>query len=140
MHGITCHSLTGYSGGGKSLIQKFEQYEPKKARAPKPYALKLQHKHLPEMQKIPELTQPPIFLPIVADYYKGMAVSVPVTSQMLRTKMTAAEIVEFYQDYYAGEKYIRVMPYGSEDIFADGFLDVEGLQRHQPLGSVCVWA
>ena len=94
--GITCQSLTGYSGGGKSLIQKFEQYDPKKARVPKPYALKLQHKHLPEMQKIPGLVQPPVFLPIVADYYKGMAVSVPVTLQMMSKPMTAAELVKFY--------------------------------------------
>ena len=124
--GITCQSLTGYSGGGKSLIQKFEQYDAQKARVPKPYALKLQHKHLPEMQKIPGLVQPPVFLPIVADYYKGMAVSVPVTPQMMLRPMSAEEIVSFYQEYYAGERYIRVMPCGSEDAFDDGFLDVEG--------------
>lgn len=124
--GVTCQSLTGYSGGGKSLIQKFEQYETQKARVPKPYALKLQHKHLPEMQKIPGLQQPPVFLPIVADYYKGMTVSVPLTPQMMSKSMTAADIVSFYQEYYAGEKYIRVMPCGAEDAFADGFLDVEG--------------
>ena len=124
--GITCQSITGYSGGGKSLIQKFEQYEARKASVPKPYALKLQHKHLPEMQKIPNLSQPPVFLPVVADFYKGMAVSVPVTIPMLRKAVKAEDLVKFYQDYYADEKYIRVLPYGVEDSFEDGFFDVEG--------------
>ena len=124
--GVTCQSITGFSGGGKSLIQKFGQYEPQKARAPKPYALKLQHKHLPEMQKIPGLEHPPVFLPIVADYYKGMTVTVPLTPQLTTKALTAEDAVKFYQDYYAGEKFIRVMPYGAEEAFADGFFDVEG--------------
>jgi len=131
--GITCQSITGYSGGGKSLIQKFEQYESQKARVPKPYALKLLHKHLPEMQKIPGLLQPPVFLPVVADFYKGMAVSVPVTRQMMKKATSAKELVEFYREYYAGEKFIRVMPFGSEDSFVDGFFDVEGCNESNRL-------
>ena len=123
---VTCQSITGFSGGGKSLIRKFEQYEPQMARVPKPYALKLQHKHLAEMQKIPALQCPPIFLPIVADFYKGMAVFVPVTPQMTRKPLAAQEVLKFYQDYYAGEQFVRVMPQGAEESFADGFLDVEG--------------
>lgn len=123
---ICCQSLTGYSGGGKSLIQKFANYDPRLARVPKPYALKLQHKHLPEMQKVPGLANPPVFLPVVADYYKGMTVSVPVTPQMTGKSLTADAVVKFFQEYYAGETFIRVMPLGCEDGFVDGFLDVEG--------------
>lgn len=123
---LACQSLTGYSGGGKSLIQKFEQYEPQEARVPKPYALKLQHKHLPEMQKIPGLMHPPIFLPVVADFYKGMIVSAPLTPQMMARPVREGDVINFYQEYYAGEKFIQVMPLGSEESFADGFLDVEG--------------
>ena len=123
---FSCQSLTGYSGGGKSLIQKFEQYAPTEAGVPKPYALKLQHKHLPEMQAIPGLKNPPVFLPVVAGFYKGMAVSVPVTPQMTAKKLTAEDAVKFFQDYYAKEPFVRVMPLGVEAEFADGFFDVEG--------------
>ncbi len=123
---FSCQSLTGYSGGGKSLIQKFENYTPTEAGVPKPYALKLQHKHLPEMQAIPGLKNPPVFLPVVAGFYKGMAVSVPVTPQMTAKNLTAEDAVKFFQDYYANETFVRVMPLGAETEFADGFFDVEG--------------
>ena len=123
---FSCQSLTGYSGGGKSLIQKFENYTPTEAGVPKPYALKLQHKHLPEMQAIPGLKNPPVFLPVVAGFYKGMAVSVPVTPQMTAKNLTAEDAVKFFQDYYANETFVRVMPLGAETEFAYGFFDVEG--------------
>ena len=124
---ITCHSLTGYSGGGKSLIQKFEQqYGRDKARVPKPYALKLQHKHLPEMQKIVGLAAPPVFSPIVADFYKGMAVFVPLPLAVMQKKLSAGEVREVLHAYYAGEKFIRVMPYEADAYLEDGYLDIAG--------------
>lgn len=123
---LTSYSLTGYSGGGKSLIEKFETWDDAKARAPKPYALKLTHKHLPEMQKIVGLTQPPVFTPIVADYYEGMAVFLPIPSALLQKKYTAADVQKYLADYYAQEKFVQVMPLGAEADFENGQMDVEG--------------
>jgi len=123
---IVCHSITGYSGGGKGLIQQFEELNGQKTRVPKPYALQLQHKHLPEMQKIVNLLQPPIFTPVVADFYKGMSVFIPIPSQIMQKNLTAKEVRAFYQEYYAGEKFIRVMPFGVEGSFENGYFDIEG--------------
>lgn len=74
---MTVFSLTGYSGGGKKMIAEYESPEkPQSYFAPRIYGLTLKHKHLPEMQKVCGLDYPPVFSPIVDDYYKGMAVTV----------------------------------------------------------------
>ena len=74
---LTCFSLTGYSGGGKKMIAEYEG--PDKGAglfSPRVYGLSLKHKHLPEMQKVCGLERPPVFCPVVDDYYKGMATTV----------------------------------------------------------------
>ena len=70
---LTCHSLTGYSGGGKSMIAAYEAEERDALLgAPRQYGLTQSHKHLPEMSAVTGLTHPPLFCPIVADFYSGM--------------------------------------------------------------------
>lgn len=81
---LSCHSLTGYSGGGKTMIAQYEE----KARdalldAPRQYGLTQTHKHLKEMQALTGLAQAPLFCPIVADFYSGMLVTVPVFASQL---------------------------------------------------------
>ncbi|NMC31703.1 MAG: N-acetyl-gamma-glutamyl-phosphate reductase [Veillonellaceae bacterium] len=122
---LTCTSLTGYSGGGKSLINKYENADGKTVNIPRPYALSMQHKHLPEMQVSTGLQYPPAFLPIVADYYKGMGVMVPLFSRFFKKPMNAAQIRDFLAEYYATEKFIRVMPFDAEATLEDGFFQVE---------------
>ncbi|MBP2639052.1 MAG: argC [Firmicutes bacterium] len=122
----SCFSLTGYSGGGKSLINKYENNQTTSSlNSPRPYALHLHHKHLPEMQRIPGLENPPVFTPIVANYYKGMAVSVPLVTRLLTKKLSAEKIRDFFCEYYQGEAFIRVMPYDAEAKLDGGFLPVE---------------
>ncbi len=78
---LSCHSITGYSGGGKKMIAQYEAPDrPAELDSPRQYGLSQTHKHLPEMQKICGLAHAPIFNPIVADFYKGMAVSVRCTA------------------------------------------------------------
>ena len=78
---LTCFSLTGYSGGGKKMIAWYESADrPPALSSPALYGLLQDHKHLPEMQRVCGLDQPPVFVPIVDDYYKGMAVTVPSRS------------------------------------------------------------
>ena len=83
---LTCFSLTGYSGGGK---------------------------HIPEMVKVCGLEAPPVFLPVVDDYYKGMATTIMLHNGLLPGAPTAEDICERLQEYYAGSHFVSVMPFGT---------------------------
>jgi len=123
---VTCQSLTGYSGGGKKLISAYEEVDfvtKEKLRGPRPYALGLMHKHLPEMQKQAGLANSPIFLPVVGNFYQGMLVSVPLFRKMLRGQMGAKEVHGELQGHYTGQRFVRVMPLYGEGYLKDGFLD-----------------
>ena len=124
---LTCTSVTGYSGGGKSLIAKYEdENAPDSINSPKPYGLNLKHKHLPEMKVIAGLDYEPVFLPIVANFYKGMAVSVPIAVRKLNKKAGAEDVQKMMAEFYKDEKFIRVMPYGDDSLLEDGkFLNPE---------------
>ncbi|MDP4110297.1 MAG: N-acetyl-gamma-glutamyl-phosphate reductase [Bacillota bacterium] len=121
------HSITGYSGGGKKMIAEYgEKPLPQCLKSPRQYALSQCHKHLPEMQKTCGLSFPPVFTPIVSDYYSGMVVTVPVLPRLLDKKMTAEEMMEFFSDYYKKSKLIEVMPKDG-GIAEDGFLDAAAM-------------
>ena len=123
---VTCQSLTGYSGGGKKLIGAYEDVDAatkERLRGPRPYALGLTHKHLPEMQKHAGLDISPIFMPVVGNFYQGMLVSVPLFRKMLRGQPGAKEVHDELEAHYAGQKFVRVMPLSGEGHLSDGFLD-----------------
>lgn len=119
-------SLTGYSGGGKKLIAKYEQGDPERLSGPQPYSLALKHKHLPEMQRVAGLDQPPVFLPIRGRFYKGMVVSTLVPLRLLARPTTAPALREHLAAHYAGEPFIRVLPFGAESELDDGGLSPLG--------------
>ncbi|MDF9408088.1 MAG: N-acetyl-gamma-glutamyl-phosphate reductase [Pelotomaculum sp. PtaB.Bin013] len=125
---VTCQSVTGYSGGGKKLIEKYEGTgaDKKNLESPQFYALSLKHKHLPEMQKVNGLVFPPLFTPIVGDFYQGMVVAVPLLARLLSKKISAEDVQNILASYYASERFVRVMPYGSESYLDNGFLDATG--------------
>ncbi len=108
-HALAATSITGYSGGGKKMI---EQYQAAALRAepaltsPRPYGLNLSHKHLPEMKAHTGLGAAPIFMPMVGNFYKGLAVSVPLNLAALST--TAEAVQRAYERHYAGERFVRV--------------------------------
>jgi N-acetyl-gamma-glutamyl-phosphate reductase len=123
---VTCQSLTGYSGGGKKLINAYEDGDgatKEKLRGPRPYALGLAHKHLPEMQKHAGFENSPIFLPVVGNFYQGMLVSIPLFRKMLKDQIGAKEVHDELQSHYAGQKFVRVMPLCGEGHLQEGFLD-----------------
>lgn len=98
---LSCYSLTGYSGGGKKMIADYESPDRpahSKLDAPKSYGLSLAHKHLPEMQKISGLANPPAFVPVVCDYYSGMQVLVPFQPVWGGAEKVAAGLAEYYRD------------------------------------------
>jgi N-acetyl-gamma-glutamyl-phosphate reductase len=125
---ITCHSITGYSGGGKKLIEQYEASELniEKLKSPRFYSLNLSHKHLPEMQKVNGLAHKPIFTPVVANFYQGMIVAIPLTAKLLSRKVTAKELHEVLNSYYSSELFVRVMPFQSQDYLDNGSLDATG--------------
>ena len=123
---VSSFSLTGYSGGGKKMIAEYEGDERDvELDSPREYGLTQNHKHLKEMKKITGLDRAPLFSPIVSDYYSGMLVSVPFYADMLKGTQTPETIHKYLTEYYAGEKFIKVMPLGKE---ADtrGFLGGNG--------------
>lgn len=107
---IVCFSVTGYSGGGKKMIAEYEsQGRGKEYDSPRQYALAQKHKHLDEMIKVCGLTNAPIFNPIVADYYSGMAVTVPVFSSLLNKNTGIEGIIEIYRKHYENSRLVKVL-------------------------------
>lgn len=123
---VTCYSITGYSGGGKRLIQTYEQAFRAKLQSPRPAALHLQHKHLPEMQYYTGLHYAPTFVPVVGNYYKGLAVTVFLPLRLLSRSVTPTDLHDLFASYYANEPFIRVMPVGDENCLDQRCFDVQG--------------
>lgn len=120
---LTCHSLTGYSGGGKKMIAEYEEEgRDPLLDAPRQYGIAQGHKHLKEMVKISGIENAPIFSPIVADFYSGMEVTVPVFASMLQNGATVEDIKKLYAEKYNTEivKYV-------ENADEEGFLSANKL-------------
>ncbi len=112
---IAATSITGYSGGGKKMIAEYE--DPDRAAefgAPRQYGLTQMHKHLPEMKTVCGLDFEPCFSPIVADFYSGMCVTVPLFANLLAKTVTPKDIHEIFAAHYADKKLISVAPLGKE--------------------------
>lgn len=106
---LTCHSITGYSGGGKKMIMQYENCARESfLNSPRQYALTQNHKHLKEMKAITGIENAPIFSPIVADYYSGMAVTVPLFKENLCKGKTVCDIINIYKNTYNSDfvKYV----------------------------------
>ena len=100
---LTCHSITGYSGGGKKMIADYEnEGRSVLLNAPRQYALGQQHKHLKEMKAVTGVENAPMFSPIVADFYSGMVVTVPLFKQQL-VKGGVEDIKAVYANKYKTE-------------------------------------
>ncbi len=104
---ITINAVSGYSGGGKSMI---EAYEGGTAPAFELYGLDMEHKHLPEIQAHTGLTRRPIFVPSVGNFRQGMAVSVPLHLDALPGRPTIAALEAALVRHYAGGEHVRVVP------------------------------
>lgn len=112
---LTCHSITGYSGGGKKMIAQYESDEPDSLlSAPRQYGLTQNHKHLREMKAICYLENSPIFSPIVSDFYSGMAVTVPLFASQLKNGAVKDDIAEIYKSKYRGG-IVRYSESGDDD-------------------------
>lgn len=107
---LTAYSLTGYSGGGKSLIAEYEdENRDIRHESHRIYGINLNHKHLPEMKKICGLSQNPVFSPILGDFYEGMATTI------LLPGFDVAKVWECLDAHYAGQKLVSVAPLGGDE-------------------------
>jgi len=104
---VTVNAVSGYSGGGKSMI---EAYETGKAPLFELYGLGLEHKHVPELQSYSKLTRRPIFVPSVGNFRQGMLVSVPLHLDALPGKPKAADLEAALTRHYAGAELVEVIP------------------------------
>jgi N-acetyl-gamma-glutamyl-phosphate reductase len=128
---VSCQSITGYSGGGKGLIEKYEAKTKDNpyTKAPRPYSLGLNHKHLAEMTMHSGLTESPVFLPVVANYYKGLATLIPIHTRLLNRSIEGRQLHQLFEEYYSNQNFVKVMPYIDEaaiqsnavDLFDGGF-------------------
>ncbi|MBP9996983.1 MAG: N-acetyl-gamma-glutamyl-phosphate reductase [Lachnospiraceae bacterium] len=108
-------ALSGYSGAGKKAIALYESEDKTNdLYAPREYALSQNHKHLKEMKAICGLEEMPLFTPVVDDYYSGMIVSLPLYVSRMNKKVTPAMLRDMFAEYYEGEQFIKVMPFGAE--------------------------
>jgi N-acetyl-gamma-glutamyl-phosphate reductase len=105
---VSVNAVSGYSGGGKSMITSFEDGS---APAFELYGLGFEHKHLPEMQLYSRLTRRPIFVPSVGNFRQGMLVSVPLQLDLLPGKPGGADLHAVLAKRYAGSAYVSVMPF-----------------------------
>ena len=125
---ISINGVSGYSGGGKALIAAFENPEAGDERITATtydYALTLSHKHVGEITHWGGLTNPPVFLPTVGRYYKGMLVHVPLPLWALPQVPAARDVYDLYRDHYAGERFVILADFDAGQNLAN--LDPESL-------------
>ena len=106
-HLLSCFSLTGFSGGGKTMIHSYTEDKLPEMYAPRLYGLNLQHKHLPEIMFVTGLKYPPVFVPVVDDYYAGIAATIMLHNKLLTRQPSAECIRNKLADYYQNRFFER---------------------------------
>ena len=129
---LTISAVSGYSGGGRQLIEKYQAQQSdvtagitKDEWNSRPYSLSFGHKHVPEMQKYASLDQAPLFLPSVGAYLQGMLVSIPLAKQYFNSELDLDNIHQCLQNYYENEPCIHVHQPNDQQNLVDGFLSPE---------------
>ena len=123
---LSCHAVSGYSGGGRRLIERYEEREagcPASLWPVRPYALGLDHKHLPEMSRYSGIDRTPVFSPMVGHFAQGMLTMVPLHTDTLGEGATAETVHDCLDARYRDEPCVQVFPLGAEDALDAGFLD-----------------
>jgi len=119
---FVCHSVTGYSGGGKKMIADYEESQDAN-KSPMQYALGQTHKHLPEIVKHSGITHAPVFNPIVSNFFSGMAVSVPLHTRLLNGNAGVKEIYDVLATHYKDSALITVTMKNDEGLYANELAD-----------------
>ena len=123
---LSVNGVSGYSGGGRSLIERYETQrseQPQQLWHSRPYSLGLTHKHLPEMVKYSGLTTEPLFQPSVGHYHQGMLVSIPLFAELFTNEVSTDKVFQCIADQYDSEPCITVHPPNDEEALDQGFMD-----------------
>lgn len=129
---LTANGVSGYSGGGRSMIEQYEKQTSEHQDDlwfTRPYALGLTHKHLPEMTKFAKLENEPLFQPSVGHYHQGMLVSIPVFTDQFESTVTINNIYDCLQERFSQEACVNIHKPNDQDALQDGFLDPQ-LNNH----------
>ena len=121
-HKLICHSITGYSGGGSSMISDYENGDFEVIGGQRPYALGLNHKHLPEMKHVLKLNKAPIFTPSVGNFKQGMLVISYLVKKDLKKNISREDLIKLYKDYYNNELFIKIVE-NNDEYLDNGFLN-----------------
>lgn len=121
-HKLICHSITGYSGGGSAMIEEYENGEFDNIGGQRPYALGLNHKHLPEMKHVLKLKKAPLFTPSVGNFKQGMLVISYLVKKDLKKSMNKEKITNIYKEYFENEEFINIIE-DNENYLDSGFLN-----------------
>ncbi|HSG89594.1 MAG TPA: N-acetyl-gamma-glutamyl-phosphate reductase [Pseudomonadales bacterium] len=122
----TVHALSGYSGGGRAMVDRYRalaEQGPEAMLAPRAYGLGLDHKHLPEMAHYTGLARAPVFTPMVGHFYKGMLVQIPLPASLFARPTSPEELVELFARRYEDDPCIRVLRPDGRAALEEGFLD-----------------
>jgi N-acetyl-gamma-glutamyl-phosphate reductase len=124
---LALHALSGYSGGGRQLIERWEDPEREllSLRYEAPYALERVHKHVPEMLEYTRLLHAPQFVPAVGPFYSGMRVEIPLHARLLASGVDAKAIWEALEARYADERFVRLRPLQDPPQTDEGSFDPE---------------
>lgn len=123
---LSVTSITGYSGGGRKLIEQYEAKPfPNRLASPRPYGLALGHKHVPEMTRWAGLRTRPLFMPVVANFYKGLVVSVPLHSSVFSKLGSGRDLHEALSERYAHERFVKTMPLSDAASLDGGYFDIQ---------------
>jgi N-acetyl-gamma-glutamyl-phosphate reductase len=128
---LRVHAVSGYSGGGRPLIDTYRGYDTETAERlnTRPYALGLQHKHVPEMQHYAGCSVAPLFAPMVGTYYQGMLVQLPLFTSELIGAPKPEDIQGLLERRYVDEPFIDVLPLGAPEAVEAGFLNATACNR-----------
>lgn len=134
---VNVHAVSGYSGGGKKLISKYRDSLESKLDT-QLYGLTLQHKHLPEMHLYSGLSHPPMFVPSVGPFYRGMLVCVAFHNVQMRQGTSPRDLVDLYAERYRDEPFVKIRSGDQEGLLEDGFLAATRC-NHTNIVELCVF-
>lgn len=123
---LSIFSITGYSGGGKQMIATYESTDVVAYTSPRQYALGLTHKHVPEIMSRANVQTKPIFMPIVSNYKRGLAITLPLHISQLKKKVNKQELVDLFNRYYEDKTFIHVYKEDSSEPLVDNCINVQG--------------
>lgn len=121
-HKLVCHSITGFSGGGSSMINDYKNGDFEVFGGQRPYALGLNHKHLPEMKYVLKLNEAPIFTPSVGNFEQGMLVMSYLDKKTLNKKVSRDDLIKLYKKYFKNETFVKVVE-NNDEYLDNGFLN-----------------